>query len=95
MPHDTRAAAQRATSYLLDERVTHYWDLWKYGARSMSQKLGIPELETWDFFSFYRPNVSWKDATPEPTFWMQARGLSKGEEYSKAALTSKLETWLP
>jgi len=95
MPYDTRGAALRATSYVPDKRVSHYWDLWKYGSRSLAEKLGIPEQETWDLFAFYRPNVSWKEATPEPTFWMQARGLKKGEEYSKAGLLSKLETWLP
>jgi len=95
MPGDNRNAAQRATGYLPDERVAHYWDLWKYGSRNFAAKLKIPELEAWDLFAFYRPHQSWKDPVPEPTFWMQARGLSVGESYSKDALTGKLETWLP
>ena len=56
--------------------------------------MGIPTLEAWDMFAFYKPGLLWKDNLPEPTFWLQNRGLEKGTPYSKALLEQEMKPWL-
>ena len=94
MPSDTKGAAVRATSYASDSRVQHFWDLWKFGSRTYAQQLGIPEREAWDMFVFYKPHLVWKNAPPDPTFWMQARNLEVGEKYTQDELETKLKEWI-
>lgn len=94
MPNDTHFAASQATRYIPDPRAEHFWDLWKFGSRTYANQFGIPENQAWDLFVFYKPYIEWKDAPPEPTFWMQARGLKVGEAYSEQALEDALKPWL-
>ncbi len=94
MPGDTHYAASRATQYVSDPRAEHFWDLWKFGSRTFSQEFGIPENQAWDLFVFYKPHLVWRDGLPEPTFWMQARGLDVGEKYSEEGLEKALGPWL-
>lgn len=91
---DSQATAQRASVYSPDRRVTHFWDLWRYGSRLYSEEFGIPTLEAWDMFVFYKPGLDWKTNPPKPTFWLQNRGLKKGAAYSKALLEEELKPWL-
>ncbi len=93
MSGDTRASAQRAASFLADSRVVHYWDLWRYGARVYSAQLGIPAMEAWDMLVFYKPHLVWKESPPEPTFWMQNRGLQIGTPYAKDAFEKEILQW--
>ncbi|UCF36996.1 MAG: hypothetical protein JSU96_19705 [Acidobacteriota bacterium] len=88
------ATAQRASAYLRDPRVRHFWDLWKFGSRTFSKQLGIPELDAWDMFTFYKPHLTWGGSMPDPTFWMQNRGLKFGQPYSKDALEAQMKDWL-
>lgn len=94
MRTDTQGAARQASVYLSDQRVSHFWDLWKFGSRTYAKEFGIPENQAWDMFVFYKPYVTWGDSPPEPTFWMQARNLDVGEHYTKADLEAQLKTWL-
>jgi hypothetical protein len=94
MQHDTKAAALRASTFVPDERAVHYWDIWKFGSRTYSQQLKIPPLQAWDMYVFYKPYILWKEAPPDPTFWMQARNLDIGKEYTQKDLEDELENWL-
>ena len=94
MPRDSQQAAQRATAYMSDSRVKHFWDLWRFGTRTFAQQLNIPIADAWDMFTFYKPHVRWRDAFPEPTFWMQNRDLKIGTPYSQQAMEQQLRPWL-
>ena len=94
MQRDTLSLAQRATGYLPDARVEHFWDLWKYAAKTYEEQLKIPRGHAWDMFVFYKPHLVWQDSMPEPTFWMQNRGLDVGIPYSEESLQAGLEEWI-
>lgn len=94
MKGDTQSMARRASVYVPDNRVSHFWDLWKFGSRTYASQFSIPETQAWDMFVFYKPYITWGDSPPEPTFWMQARNLDVGEHYSKDALEKELRNWL-
>jgi len=94
MQRDSKGTAQTALTYIPDKRALHYWDLWRFGSRTYSEQLKIPQLEAWDMMVFYKPDVLWRDAAPEPTFWLQNRGLSVGTPYSKDLLEKGISTWL-
>jgi thiol-disulfide isomerase/thioredoxin len=94
MQRDTLILAQRATGYLPDRRVKHYWDLWKYAARTYEAQLKVPKGHAWDMFVFYKPHLVWENSLPEPTFWLQNRGLKVGVPYTQEDLQAGLEEWL-
>lgn len=91
---DNLSLAQRATGYLPDSRVEHFWDLWKYASKAYETQLQIPENQAWDMFVFYKPHLVWQEAAPEPTFWLQNRGLDVGVPYSQEDLQTGLEEWM-
>ena len=90
LAHDNKAAAQRATAYLTDSRVGHFWDLWAYANKTYAKQFGLPTEEAWDLLAVYRSYLSWGDSLPEPTFWMQRRNLKTGTPYDKDQLEERL-----
>jgi thiol-disulfide isomerase/thioredoxin len=94
MRTDNRMVALRAAGYLNDPRVQHFWDLWRFGSRIYTEQLKVPPMEAWDMLVFYKPHLQWRERPPEPTFWMQNRGLDVGQPYSKEALLSELKAWI-
>jgi hypothetical protein len=94
MQRDTLNLAKQATGYLPDERVQHYWDLWRFTSRAYAKQMEIPELHAWDMFVFYKPHLVWHEIIPEPTFWMQNRDLDLGTPYSQDDLEAGLIDWM-
>jgi hypothetical protein len=94
MKRDTLSLAQRATGYLPDGRVKHFWDLWKYASRNYEEQLKVPKGHAWDMFVFYKPHLIWQDSMPEPTFWFQNRSLEVGTPYTREDLQTGLEEWI-
>jgi len=93
MQNDSIRLAQRATAYISDSRVRHFWDLWRFGARTFAKQLKIPQLEAWDMFTLYKPHLVWRKSIPEPTIWMQNRNLEVGIPYRKEDLEAELVKW--
>ena len=94
MQRDSQSTAQRASVYMPDPRVQHFWDLWRYTTRTLSAHLNIPFGDAWDMFAFFEPRLAWKEGLPEPTMWMQNRNLKVGIPYSQEALEEELKAWL-
>jgi hypothetical protein len=90
---DSLASASRATDYLPDKRVQHFWDLWRFAGRNYSEQLKVPKEHAWDMFVFYKPQLVWQASSPEPTFWMQNRNLKVGAPYSEEDLEKRLKEW--
>ena len=78
---------------MTDPRFEHYWDVWRFGSRVYTDQLGLPELDAWDMFTFYKPHLVWNESAPQPTFWMQNRNLSIGRPYKKEDLEAELRNW--
>ncbi|UCF35615.1 MAG: hypothetical protein JSU96_12335 [Acidobacteriota bacterium] len=87
-------AKRAAEGYVPDSRVQHFWDVWKFGSRSYSERLRIVPEDTWGVFLFYAPGVKWEEEAPKPTFWMQNRSLRVGTPFSKKGFEAKLKKWL-
>lgn len=94
MQTDTSAVTRRSMQYIRDERVAHYWDLWRWGYRTYMEDLDIPEFEAWDLFVFYEAGKTWGDSPPEPTFWMENRTVDYGPPYSREAMEKALLEWI-
>jgi hypothetical protein len=94
MQRDTLSLAKRATGYLPDSRVQHFWDLWRFASKSYEKQLKVPRGHAWDMFVFYKPHLVWQDSMPEPTFWLQNRSLEVGIPYSAEDLEEGLMEWI-
>jgi hypothetical protein len=94
LQYDSRSRASEASGYLPDTRAQHFWDLWNFSTKLYSSKLRFPPNEmAWDIFIFYKPHLAWGAIPPEPTVWMQNRGLDFGTPYTKELLTEELKKW--
>jgi len=94
MGFDTQVTARRSTRYLNDSRVTHLWDVWRFGSRSMALHFDIPLLEAWDMYIAYAPGVKWQEESPDPAFLLQGRDLNRGIPYTPDELENQLEKLL-
>ncbi|MFH1964441.1 MAG: hypothetical protein ABIJ42_02765 [Acidobacteriota bacterium] len=94
MGFDTKVTVRRSMRYLTDSRVTHLWDVWRFGSRSLAMLLDIPLLEAWDLYAAFAPGIKWEGESPQPAFWLQSRELKKGIPYTPAELEAQLEKWL-
>lgn len=91
---DSRLSAQRGSLYLQDSRVSHFWDLWRFGSRTFANQLGVPIEQAWDMFVVYGPRSLWNKTAPTPEAWFQNRALKVGVPYSMEALEAELKKWL-
>ena len=94
LAQDRLNLAQRASAYISDRRVRHFWDLWRFGSRTYSKQLNLPVTDAWDMFALYKPHLVWRDSIPAPTIWMQNRNLKVGTPYEKEGLENELKKWL-
>ncbi len=90
LANDSQLAAQRAAALMPDSRVHHYWDLWSYANKHYAKEFDVPVSEAWDLLAVYKPYLSWSGSLPEPTFWMQRRGLKVGTPFDKDQLEAEL-----
>ncbi len=94
---DNRFAAQKATAYLNDLRVDHFWDLWNFGMNHYTKKLNYPEGKTaWDIFVLYKPQIEWilPGPDPDPDYWMQHHYADIEPLYDKTRLKAQIEKLL-
>ena len=91
---DSRGAAQQATAYLRDPRAEHFWDLWNFGRQHYTKRFQYPKDSTaWDIFVLYKPHLAWHKSGPEPTVWLQDRGMDIGLKYTAELLHEHVKTW--
>lgn len=92
---DSRRSAEQATVYLRDPRAEHFWDLWNFGRQHYTKRFQYPEDSTaWDIFVLYKPHLSWHKGGPNPTAWMQGRGLDIGLKYTADLLHQHVKKWI-
>ena len=77
---DMRLAVSRATTWLPDERVSHYWDAEGDLVNAYSRILGLPDSRpAWDVYLLFDGNAEWKDQPPAPQGWMHQLPLAPAE----------------
>ncbi len=96
MGADTRLRAVEASAYLPDPRAEHYWDLWRFTSKVLTDQLKYspPEEFAWDMLVMYKPHLQWREQPPEPTLFMQARDLKIGVKWDTAVLKAELQKWV-
>jgi len=87
-------ATTAAQTYLTDARAVHFWDLWKFGARSYAERFRLVPENTWGIVMFFEPGIRWDAKVPNPAFWMQSRNLLVGTPFSRKGLERRIRLWL-
>jgi hypothetical protein len=60
----------RASTFISDPRVSHYWDASGFLVHAYSTVLAI-DRDAWDMFLVYGPDARWVgERPPPPDFWM-------------------------
>ena len=76
MARDSHENAQRATAFISDDRVEHFWTPDLEVANSFRESIGLADGPVWDVYLLFGPEALWKDAAPKPSFFMhQLHGL--------------------
>lgn len=89
LPSDGEFAVGRATKYLPDDRVTHYWDGEGELVKGYAPVLGVPKA--WDVYLVYDQRAEWTDAPPKPIFWQEQLGISDETALDADKLTAEIE----
>lgn len=92
LPSDGEFAVGRATKYLPDDRVTHYWDAQGELVRGFAPVLAVPKA--WDVYLLYDRGAEWKDMAPKPGFWQEQLGISEETQLDGDKLTAEMNRLL-
>jgi hypothetical protein len=69
---ETEENAREATARMPDSRVTHFWTGGSAVAARFGKAIDLPQgLLAWDTFQLFAPGLTWGDAVPAPTRFMQ------------------------
>lgn len=91
LPSDARLTVGRATKYLADDRVTHYWDGDAELVKGFAPVLGIDDGKAWDVYLLYDQDTEWIDSPPTPVFWQEQLGISEETRLDAAKLTAEIQ----
>ena len=91
---DGEFAVGRATKYLPDDRVTHYWDENGELVKSFAPVLGLGDAPAWDVYLLYDGNAEWTNAPPKPIFWQEQLGISDETTLDAVKMTAEIEKLL-
>ncbi len=94
LPSDGSFAVGRATKYLPDSRVTHYWDGDAALVKGFAPVLGLGDGKAWDVYLLYDQNAEWTEAPPKPVFWQEQLGISEESALDADKLTAEIERLL-
>ena len=93
LPSDLPFTVGRATKYLDDDRVVHYWD----GDGVLVQGF-VPVLElekfnkhtAWDIYLLYGDDAEWTNTPPKPIYWQEQLGISDETQLDTDKLTAEI-----
>lgn len=93
LPSDAKFTVGRATKYLTDGRVKHYWDADNIFATAFSPVLGIDQ-DTWDVYLLYDKDAEWKNTPPKPVYWQEQLGISNETKLDGPKLAAEINKLL-
>ena len=88
---DAKVTVGRATKYLPDTRVTHYWDADGELVKGFAPVLGLGDRQAWDVYLLYDKDAEWNDAPPKPGFWQEQLGISDETALDPEKLAAEIE----
>lgn len=67
---DSRAALDKAETFIPDRRAIHFWDEEKIAGRWFAKAYGDADRDVvWDAYSLYDPQVVWGETPPPVLNW--------------------------
>lgn len=73
---DAQVTVGRATKFVPDGRVKHYWDNESELVKGFAPVLGLGDRPAWDVYLLYDKETDWNNAPPKPIFWQEQLGIS-------------------
>lgn len=73
---DAQVTVGRATKFLPDGRVKHYWGGESELIKGFTPVLGLGDGPAWDVYLLYDKDAEWTDSLPKPIFWQEQLGVS-------------------
>ena len=87
---DGKFAVGRATKFLLDSRVKHFWDENAVLVRDFVPVLGLKdEGKAWDVYLLYDKDAQWTDTPPKPVYWQEQLGISEASQLDADKMTAE------
>ncbi len=89
--------AHKATAFLADSRVRHFWTPEHGVAQRFEAPLGLKEEPAWDTFLVYSPTARWepKAVPPKPSSFMHVgRSLPAERRFNGATLAGEIRELL-
>ena len=91
---DAQLTGGRATKFLPDSRVTHYWDGEGELVKGFAPVLGLGDRPAWDVSLLYDKDAEWVEGPPKPIFWQEQLGISDATQLDGPKLTAEIRKLL-
>lgn len=91
---DAELTVGRATKFLPDSRVMHYWDGNGELVKGFAPVLGLGERPAWDVYLLYDRNAEWIGEPPKPVYWQEQLGISDETQLNGPKLTAQIQKLL-
>lgn len=89
---DFEFTVKRATTWVPDQRASHYWDRDGVLARGYARVLQMePGAKAWDVYLVYGREVEWRDTPPAPYSFMDKIGIERGRPLDGEQLAIELK----
>ena len=83
--------ARKATAFLADPRVRHFWTAEHAVARQLARPLALRAELAWDTFQLHAPGAVWRDAPPVPIYYMHVgRSLPADRRFNGENLAAEM-----
>ena len=91
---DGAFAVGRATKFLPDDRVIHYWDGEGELVKGFAPVLGLGDNPAWDVYLLYDKYAEWNETPPKPIYWQEQLGISDETQLDGPKLTAEMQKLL-
>ena len=95
LPTDKEDRVPSATTKIMDERASHYWDAEGELVKAYGRVLRLEGDQTaWDVYYLFGRDIEWQDEPPAPTFFMDQVGLPGGQPLDADQLAAEIRKLL-
>lgn len=92
---DTYYTVPRATRWLPDRRVSHYWDGEGALVRDYAPVLQLAEGQpAWDVYFVFNRDAEWREGVPAPDYWMHQLDLAPERLFDGHKVAAEIERLL-
>lgn len=92
---ETEADARRATTFIQDPRLTHFWTDSDGVAERFKVPLGLTTTDAWDTYLLFAPGTRWTEEAPRPSSFMHVgKPLPKERRLNAVTLAAEVRAAL-